>query len=176
MIVLPLVMKCVGLLYARVCTGGAVANAIRTESSEVSRAWARRTTFVWIAPLLCYYLPCSKYSSRQLSTLKTLVFWNWPAVTVTVLVLFLRLHVLELVYRYRHGELTITQYRTATATVFSEHFKWGMGWVVVGTSLFAVAPIFGQNLGECSIFPQKRCKIGAPQKQPFLPPPVPSPT
>ena len=54
--------------------------------------------------------------------------------------------------------------RKTCLALFSKTVKWEMGWVMVGTPFLGTA-----------FFP-KRCKIGAPQKQPFLPPPIPFPT
>ena len=57
----------------------------------------------------------------------------------------------------------------------SEGVNWGMGWVVVGTAIFGAPRFLAKNPEKYSIFPTKICKIGAPQKQPFLPPPIPLP-
>ena len=43
-----------------------------------------------------------------------------------------------------------------------------MGWMMLGTAVFGAL--------ENTSFSAKRCKIGALQKQPFLPPPIPSST
>ena len=50
------------------------------------------------------------------------------------------------------------------------------GWDGGRKGRFWGTPIFGQNPGKESIFPQQDAKIGAPQRQAFLPPPIPSPT
>ena len=52
----------------------------------------------------------------------------------------------------------------------SEGVNWGMGSVVVGTAIFG-APRFLAKTLENTWFSTKRCKIGAPQKRPFLPAP-----
>ena len=72
----------------------------------------------------------------------------------------------------------LREHSQAITNGISEGIKWRMGWVVVGTGVFGVPRFWPKSwkIQRSVFFFHQKCKIGAPQKQSFLPPPIPSPT